>query len=48
MINTRNAMLTCNNKLTSALLFEKSGIPTPRTAFVSNEKNIDDALKLIG
>ena len=47
MINTRNAMLTCNNKLTSALLFEKFAIPTPRTAFVSNEKNIDDALKLI-
>ena len=23
MINTRNAMLTCNNKLTSVLLFEK-------------------------
>ena len=48
MINTRNAMLTCNNKLTSALLFEKFGIPTPKTAFVSNEKNIDDALKLVG
>ena len=48
MLNTRAAMLTCDNKLTSALLFEKFGIPTPRTAFVSNEKNIDDALKLIG
>ena len=43
-------MQTCNNKLTTALLFEKFGIPTPRTAtfFVSNEKNIDDAMKLIG
>ena len=29
MINTRTAMLTCNNKLTSALLFEKYGLPTP-------------------
>lgn len=48
MCNTRNAMLTCNNKLTTALLFEKFGIPTPKTAFVSNEKNIDDALELIG
>ena len=28
MCNTRNAMLTCNNKLTSALLFEKFNIPT--------------------
>ena len=39
-------MQTCNNKLTT-LLFEKFGIPTPRTAFVSNEKNIDDAMKLM-
>ena len=36
MLNTRAAMLTCDNKLTTALLFEKFGIPTPRTAFVSN------------
>jgi ribosomal protein S6--L-glutamate ligase len=48
MLNTRSAMLTCDNKLTTALLFEKFGIPTPKTAFVSNEKNIDDAIKLIG
>ena len=38
MCNTRTAMLTCNNKLTSALLFEKFNIPTPKTAFISNEK----------
>src|SRR5210317_77021 len=48
MLNTRAAMLTCDNKLTSVLLFEKFGIPTPRTAFVSNEKNIKDAVKLVG
>jgi len=48
MLNTRSAMLTCDNKLTTALLFEKFGIPTPRTAFVSNEKNIDDAVNLVG
>jgi len=48
MLNTRSAMLTCDNKLTTALLFEKFGIPTPRTTFVSNEKNIDDAVKLVG
>jgi len=48
MLNTRSAMLTCDNKLTSALLFEKYGIPTPRTAFISNEKNIEDAVELIG
>jgi len=48
MVNTRSAMLTCDNKLTTALLFEKFGIPTPKTSFVSNEKNIKDAVKLIG
>jgi len=48
MLNTRAAMLTCDNKLTTALLFEKFGIPIPRTAFVSNEKNIDDAVKMVG
>ena len=48
MLNTRSAMLTCDNKLTTALLLEKFGISTPRTAFVTNEKNIDDAVKLIG
>ena len=48
MLNTRSSMLTCDNKLTSALLFEKFNIPTPKTAFISNEKNIDTALKIIG
>ena len=47
-INTRAAMLTCDNKLTSALLFEKFGVPTPRTAYVSNEKNLKTALDKIG
>ena len=48
MLNTRSAMLTCDNKLTSALLCEKFGIPIPRTAFVSNEKNLRTALDMIG
>ncbi len=48
MLNTRAAMLTCDNKLTSALLFEKNGIPTPRTAFISNENNIRTGLDQIG
>jgi glutathione synthase/RimK-type ligase-like ATP-grasp enzyme len=48
MINTRAAMLTCDNKLTTALLFEKFGIPTPKTAFVSNENNIKTALDMVG
>ena len=40
MMNTRASMLTCDNKLTTTLLFEKYGLPTPRTTFVSNENNI--------
>ena len=48
MMNTRAAMLTCDNKLTSALLLEKAGIPTPKTAFISNEKNIRTGLDQIG
>jgi ribosomal protein S6--L-glutamate ligase len=48
MINTRAAMLTCDNKLTTSLLFEKFGLPTPRTAFVSNENNIKTALDKVG
>ena len=48
MLNTRSAMLTCDNKLTSALLCEKFGIPIPRTAYVSNEKNLKTALDMIG
>jgi len=48
MVNTRASMLTCDNKLTTALLFEKFGIPTPRTAFISNENNIKTGLDMIG
>jgi ribosomal protein S6--L-glutamate ligase len=48
MLNTRSAMITCDNKLTSALLFEKFNIPTPKTAFISNEKNLESALKIVG
>ena len=48
MLNTRAAMMTCDNKLTSALLFEKFGIATPRTAFISNENNIRTGIDMIG
>ena len=40
MINTRAAMLTCDNKLTTALLFEKFGLLHQEQAIVSNENNI--------
>ena len=48
MINTREAMLTADNKLSTTILFEQFGIPQPKTAFVSNEKQIESAFKKIG
>ena len=32
MMNTRASMLTCDNKLTTALLFEKFGLPTAKNS----------------
>jgi hypothetical protein len=47
-MNTRASMLTCDNKLTTAILFEKFGLPMPKTAFISNENNIKSGLDMIG
>ena len=41
-------MKFCQNKLATALSFERNGIPSPRTAFVNNEDSIDIALEKIG
>ena len=38
MINTRDGMLTCDNKMSAYISFERDNIPTPRTALISNEK----------
>ena len=40
MINTRNGMLTCDNKMSAYIAFERDNIPTPRTAMISNEKSL--------
>ena len=48
MINTRNSMLTCDNKMSAYISFERDNIPTPRTALISNEKSLLDAHKRIG
>ena len=48
MINTRNGMLTCDNKMSAYIAFERDNIPTPRTAMISNEKSLMDAHKRIG
>ena len=48
VINERNAMELCANKLYTAIQLDKHKIPTPRTAFVSNLGALDDALEKIG
>ena len=48
MINNREGMLTCDNKMSAFLSFERNSIPTPRTSIVSNEKSLEDGLKRIG
>ena len=47
MINTRDGMLTCDNKMSTYMTFERNGINTPRTSLVNNEKSILDAHKRI-
>ena len=48
MINDRDGMLTCDNKMSSYTAFERSNILTPRTSLVNNEKSIIDAHERIG
>ena len=48
MINTRNSMLTCDNKMSAYISFERDNIPTPRTALISNEKSLIDAHERLG
>ena len=48
MVNSREAMLYCDNKLVSNMMFERENISTPRTAYVSNEYSIPKAVEQIG
>ena len=48
MVNSREAMLYCDNKLVSSMMFERENISTPRTAYVSNEYSIPKAVEQIG
>lgn len=48
MINNRDGMLTCDNKMSSYISFERDNIPVPRTSLVTNEKSIEHAHKKIG
>ena len=48
MINDRDGMLTCDNKMSAYTAFERNNINTPRTSLVNNEKSILDAHERIG
>jgi len=48
MINDRDGMMTCDNKMSSLIAFERDNIPVPKTALVSNEKSIEPAHAKIG
>jgi RimK family alpha-L-glutamate ligase len=48
MINNRDGMMICDNKMSSYIAFERDNIPVPRTSLVSNEKSIEPAHQKIG
>ena len=48
MINDRDGMATCDNKMSAYTAFERNNIQTPRTSLVNNEKSIIDAHGRIG
>lgn len=48
MINNRDGMLTCDNKMSTYITFNQYGIQTPRTSIINNEESVKDAHKRIG
>ena len=48
MVNNRDGMMTCDNKMSSYISFERDNIPVPKTALVSNEESIEPAHQKIG
>jgi ribosomal protein S6--L-glutamate ligase len=48
MINDKDTMKLCANKLETYLRLEKNNIDTPRTVFIDNVDDLDDSLNKIG
>ena len=48
MINDRDGMLTCDNKMSAYTAFERHNILTPQTSLINNQKSVMDAHKRIG
>ena len=48
MINNRDGMLTCDNKMSTYITFNQNAIQTPRTSIINNEASVKDAHERIG
>ena len=48
MVNSIDSMEFCHNKFSTSLAFNLHGLPSPRTALISNENSIDIAHELVG
>lgn len=48
MINNRDGMMKCDNKMSSYIAFERDNISVPKTSLVSNENVLEIAHKKIG
>ena len=48
MINNRDGMLRCDNKMSSYITFNQNGIQTPKTSLINNDESVEDAHKRIG
>ena len=48
LVNDLQSMLLCDNKMASALMLQRNGLSTPRTAILSNVGSIEDAHASVG
>lgn len=48
VVNDLDSMLTCDNKMSSALMMERNNIPIPKTSIINNSDAIADAHKRVG
>jgi RimK family alpha-L-glutamate ligase len=48
VINSRDSIEICNDKYRSALTLVEAGLPTPRTALITDPENVMDAHKQVG
>ena len=47
-VNSRSTVQMCSDKYWTALRLADSGVPTPKTALVQNEKSLQESIDVIG